>query len=93
MQTKHPLAGDLHVKTLIDDQSAAQTEANRLRDLYKVDRDMFRARVKTQPFSLDLNDVVRLTYPRHGLSSGKAFRIVGLTENASVNEIELDLWG
>ena len=91
--TKHPLAGDLEVKTLLDGSADAGTEASRLLDLYKADRDLFRVRVKTQPFALELANTVRLSYPRYGLDAGKDFRVVGLVEDAAINEIELTLWG
>ncbi len=91
--TKHPLAGDLEVKTLLDGNADASTEASRLLDLYKADRDLFRVRVKTQPFALELADTVRLIYPRFGLETGKDFRVIGLVEDAAINEVELTLWG
>jgi hypothetical protein len=91
--TKHPLAGDLEVKTLLDGSADASTEASRLLDLYKADRDLFRVRVKTQPFALELADTVQLSYPRFGLDAGKDFRVIGLVEDAAINEVELTLWG
>jgi hypothetical protein len=90
---KHPLAGDLEVGTLLDGSAAASTEASRLLDLYKADRDLFRVRLKTQPFALELADIVGLTYPRFGLDAGKDFRVIGLVEDAAINEVELTLWG
>ena len=91
--TKHPLAGDLEIKTLLDGSADASTEAARLLDLYKTDRDLFRVRVKTQPFALELANTVRLSYPRYGLDAGKDFRVIGLVEDAAINEVELTLWG
>lgn len=91
--TKHPLAGDLEVNTLMDGSADASDEASRLLDLYKADRDVFRMRAKTQPFALELPDTVKITYPRFGLTSGKDLRVIGLVEDAAVNEVELTLWG
>ena len=91
--TKHPLAGDLEINTLLDGSADAGAEASRLLNLYKADRDLFRVRVKTQPFALELADTVRLTYPRFGLEAGKGFRVIGLVEDAASNEVELTLWG
>ena len=91
--TKHPLAGDLEVKTSLDGSADASTEAARLLDLYKADRDLFRVRVKTQPFALELADTVRLIYPRFGLDAGKDCGVIGLVEDAAINEVELTLWG
>ena len=91
--TMHPLAGDLEINTLLDGSADASAEASRLLNLYKADRDLFRVRVKTQPFALELADTVRLTYPRFGLEAGKGFRVIGLVEDAASNEVELTLWG
>ena len=91
--TMHPLAGDLEINTLLDGSADASAEASRLLNLYKADRDLFRVRVKTQPFALELADTVRLTYPRFGLEAGKEFRVIGLVEDAASNEVELTLWG
>jgi hypothetical protein len=90
---KHPLAGDLEINTLLDGDTAATTEAARLLNLYGADRDLFRVRLKTQPFALELADPVRLVYPRFGLQAGKLFRIIGLVEDAALNQVELTLWG
>jgi hypothetical protein len=90
---KHPLAGDLEINTLMDGDTAATTEAARLLNLYGADRDLFRVRLKTQPFALELADPVRLVYPRFGLQAGKLFRVIGLVEDAAINEVELTLWG
>jgi len=90
---KHPLAEDLEVDTLLDPSADASAEASRLLDLYKVDRSVYRVKLKTQPFALELGDTVKLTYPRFGLASGKDLRVIGLTEDAGVNEVEVTLWG
>ena len=90
---KHPLAGDLEINTLLDGDTAATTEAARLLNLYGADRDLFRVRLKTQPFALELADPVRLVYPRFGLQAGKLFRIIGLVEDTALNQVELTLWG
>ncbi|NQV43529.1 MAG: hypothetical protein HQ501_01395, partial [Rhodospirillales bacterium] len=81
------------INTLLDGSADASAEASRLLNLYKANRDLFRVRVKTQPFALELADNVRITYPRFGLDAGKAFRIIGLVEDAASNEVELTLWG
>jgi hypothetical protein len=49
--------------------------------------------VKTQPYTLKLNDVVKITFNRYNLTSGKLFTVVSLIEDAAINEIELELWG
>ena len=78
--------------TLLADQAAAQTEANRLLTLYGQRRDMYRVTVKTQPYRLELGDQVDLDYTRFGLTA-RRFRIVGLEERADVNRVTMELWG
>ena len=91
--TKHLNATELKLNTLMDSSAAATTEAARLLVIYKADRDVYRVRLKVQPFTLHLNDVVQITFGRYGLTSGKKFLVVGLVEDADLNEIELELWG
>ncbi len=80
---------DLEIKTLMD----ASAVASRLLGFYKIDRGVFRVKLKTQPFALELGNTVRVTYPRFGLVSGKDLRVIGLAEDAGINEVELKLWG
>jgi len=61
--------------------------------LYKVQRDVYRIRCKAQPFTLKLGDIVKITFSRYSLDSGKLFAVVSLFEDAAVNEVELELWG
>jgi len=49
--------------------------------------------VKTQPYTLKLNDVVKITFSRYNLTGGKLFRVISIVEDAAVNEVELELWG
>lgn len=78
--------------TLLADQSAAQSEANRLLVLYGQRREMYRVTVKTQPYKLELGDQVDLDYTRFGLAA-RRFRVVGLEERADVNRVTMELWG
>tara|TARA_Y100000593_G_scaffold72636_1_gene133414 strand:+ start:6375 stop:7868 length:1494 start_codon:yes stop_codon:yes gene_type:complete len=93
VQTAHPEAPTLELNTLLTTQANALTEATRLQTLYGADRDFYKVKLKTQPFTLELNDTVQLTFARYNLTSGKKFRVIGIDEDASQNEIELELWG
>ena len=93
VQTAHPEAPVIEVDTLLVEASAAATEASRLQTLYGTERDFYRVKLKTQPFTLELNDTVQITFARYNLGSGKKFRVIGMTEDAALNEIELELWG
>jgi hypothetical protein len=91
--TVYPNSETLEVDSRLVESSAASTEATRLASLYGSQRDIYRIRVKTQPFTLKLNDVVKITFPRYDLTGGKLFRVISLFEDAAVNEVELELWG
>ncbi len=91
--TAHPEAPTLEVETLLTTAANAATEAARLQALYGADRDFYRVKLKTQPFTLELNDTVEITFARYNLASGKKFRVIGLIEDAANNEIDLELWG
>jgi hypothetical protein len=93
VKTKFLLALDPEpLPTLLADQAAAQSEANRLLALYGQRRDMYRVTVKTQPYKLELGDQIALDYTRFGLVN-RLFRVVGLEERADVNRVTMELWG
>lgn len=91
--TSYPNASALIVDTLMATSAAASTEASRLLTIYKTQRDVYRILVKTQPYVLKLNDVVKITFNRYNLASGKLFRVISIVEDAANNEVELELWG
>jgi len=93
VQTPYPNSTALIVNGLFAGSSAASTEATRLLNIYKAQRDFYRILVKTQPYTLKLNDVVKITFNRYNLDSGKLFRVISIVEDASNNEVELELWG
>lgn len=89
----YPNAKFLEVDSKLIDSSAANTESARLLTLYKSQRDIYRIRCKAQPFTIKLNDVVKVTFARYDLTAGKLFRVISLFEDAAINEVELELWG
>jgi len=89
----YPNSEILEIDSRLIESTDASAEAARIAALYGTRRDVYRIRVKTQPFTLKLNDVVKVTFPRYDLSSGKLFRVVTLFEDAAINEVELELWG
>lgn len=86
-------APTLEVATLLTTAANGATEAARLQTLYGTDRDFYKVKLKTQPFTLELNDTVQITFARYNLTTGKKFRVISLIENAANNEIDLELWG
>ena len=93
VQTAHPLARDERRETLLADTADCATEATRLLALYGPDREAYRVRLKTQPFQRELGETVTLTYPKFGLSGGRDMIILGMVEDAAINEVVLTLWG
>lgn len=89
----YPLSQELKVESLFLESSAAATEADRLLTIYDTQRDIYRIKLKTQPYTVKLNSVVKMTFNRYNLTTGKLFRVISISEDAEVNEVELDLWG
>lgn len=93
VQTAYPNSQELVVPALFAGSAAAATEATRLSQIYDEQREVYRIIVKTQPYTLKLNDVVQITFDRYNLTTGKNFRVISITEDAATNEVELELWG
>jgi hypothetical protein len=93
IQTPYPNSKELVVDGLFAESADALAEANRLSAIYNEQREVYRIRVKTQPYTLELNDIVEITFDRYNLTSGKSFRVISVTEDAATNEVELELWG
>jgi len=96
VRVKHLLAGELTADTLLASAVDAQTEADRLKGLYSVRRDIFEVPVDArllQRRPLFFMDVVRLTYGRFGLDAGKLFRVIGIRPELKEQKITLSLWG
>lgn len=93
IRTRHLLAEEAVRETALALAADAAAEATRRLALFGADRDAFRVRLKTQPFALDLGRTVRIRYPRYGLAAGRDLLVVGMVEDAAVNEVTLDLWG
>ena len=95
IKTQYTLAATIEKESLLVDATAAQTEATRLLNLYKVNRDLYTVIIAldfgaTLP---DLNNVVNITMNRFSLNSGKLFKIIGIESDYSKNRATLTLWG
>ncbi|MCH7832991.1 MAG: hypothetical protein IIC55_08995, partial [Proteobacteria bacterium] len=94
VQTTHLLARDPDpLDSALQVKADAEAEAVRQVALFGADRDIYRVRVRTQPFAIDLNDTVEISHGRFGLAAGKRFRVIGLAEDAAESEIEMELFG
>jgi hypothetical protein len=79
--------------TLLLRKADAETEQARQLALYGAARDVFTVPAKTEPFQVDIGNVVELTDSRYGLSAGKLMTVLGIIEDASTNRVTLTLWG
>lgn len=94
VKAKHKLSPELTFETYLVAEAAAQAEANRLLALHSVRRERFKVTVKSwMAAPMDLGSVVRLQINRFGLSSGRDFTVIGITENYQTGNTTLDLWG
>ncbi len=93
IKTRHPLSEEIVDETSLALKADAEAEAARRLAIFGADRDAFRVRLKTQPYALELGQTIRITYPRYRLGAGRLLLVVGMTEDAAINEVTLDLWG
>jgi len=81
--------------SLLDDTAKAQVEIDRVCDLYTKLRYFRTFTVLYAGDAPDLNfgDIVRATYARWGLDSGKKLFVVGIAHRPFIKEIEITTWG
>jgi len=91
--TVYPLADEERYDTLIAGAADAATEADRLQTLFGVQRKVFTVSVKTQPFRLNLGDVVNIEDTRFSLTPARNYAIIGLDEDSLSGVITMTLWG
>lgn len=96
VKTKHPLAEVLDIDTALADATAAQNEATRLLNLYKVRRDTLSVRVALDAdlaAAIDLGSVVSVQVPRYGYDSGRLMRVTSIRTDLRGGILDLTLWG
>lgn len=94
IRTRHLQAVDPDpLPTLYESSTDAQTLADYLLALHSPDRKIYRVTVKRLGYLIDLGSIVRVTYPRFGLSNGKNFSVIGIREDADRDATLLRLWG
>lgn len=96
---RFPLAQVRDFNTLLDASADAATEATRQLALFKENRDVYDARLRTGLFQYDLGDVIKVQTVAaiYGLDAGRNFLVVGYSEDAGTAdqdmEVALYLWG
>ena len=95
IQKLHKLATKLEVDSLLTKQTDATSEASRLFQLYSVRRDIFEVTISIDllPENLTFMDVIELSVGRFGVSSGKLFRLIGISYKLQTAQVTLSLWG
>lgn len=98
VKTKHLLAPELRVETLLIEEADAAAEAARLLALHSVPRAVYDVPVPIEVLAdndLRLMDTVELVLSRFGMSAGQAFRIIGIYYElkAGKGRTVLSLWG
>lgn len=93
VQVSHLMAEDQVILTRLDLSSDAQAESDRLLEMFKVDRNVYRVKLSIQPLLRKCGDIVNLKYERYNLSSGKLFSIVEMSEDYVSSTVEMVLWG
>lgn len=91
IEIDHPRAQDPDpVLAWFDAESDAKDEADRLLAMFgQTVLSAYRFKLKAQPFLHELNQVVRLTYPRWDLTEGRSLRIVEISEDTDDNFVTL----
>lgn len=87
-----PGALDEKIYTLFDAEADAEAERDRQFALFSIARDVFEVTLKTQPFRLDVGDLVEITDRRFGLR-GRLLRVLSVEEDAGRDRATLKLWG
>lgn len=69
-------------QSLFLSQENAQAEADRLLAFYSYGRALYRVRVKTALFSMEIGQTVRIMYRRWDLQGGKNFVVLAIADDA-----------
>lgn len=96
VQTRHRLAREREVSSLLDSSADATTENNRQHALLDAKWDVYRVPVQrsvVDDWRLTLGDTVLLRLNRFGLTGGKAMIIGGMATGRDADETVLTLWG
>lgn len=96
VKTKHPLAPELTMQSLLNSSSAASAEATRLLGLYSVDRSVYDIRLAYDAdliSDLDLGVIIKLSLDRFGMSAGKYFMVIGIRPDYRLKLVDITVWG
>lgn len=90
IKTNHARAQDpAPIESYFVNEADAQTEADRLLDIYGITNSLYRIVLTRHPFVHEIGDVILVTYRRWDLTRGRLLRIVALTEETDESRTEL----
>ena len=93
ISTAHPKSSEQFLSSTFQRAGEARTEARRLLTVYSKNRRAFEIRVAGVGRYNRLADTCKVTFNRHGLSSGQNFRVTAVTEDYGRNLTTLRLFG
>lgn len=95
VKNAYPLAMEVTEETLLVAAADAQTEATRRQTMRSVLRHRYEVilPLDDDTITLDLGDVIQITYDRYGLDAGALFRIIGLEPDAENERLTVQVWG
>jgi hypothetical protein len=89
----HPTAASATRASLFHYISNADEEAVRLAEFYSLGRAVYRVRVKSFLFALEIGDTVRIVYPRWNLTQGRNFIVTGISDDANAVVTDVEVFG
>lgn len=93
LKTLNTAATERAFYTCFAAKADAEGLLTRLRMIYATTRKVYRAPIYNALFRSYLGGSVTLTYPRHGLASGKHCLVVGVSEDTEAGQTNMVLWG
>jgi hypothetical protein len=96
VKTKHLLAREAEVTSLLDEETDADTENSRQFTLLKSRRSIYTVPVQRawlDAVGLDVGDTLTLTLPRFGLDAGVSYLLIGIETAETADWLNLTLWG
>ena len=96
VKTKHLLAREAEVTSLLDEETDADTENARQFALLKSRRSIYTVPVQRawlDAVGLEVGDTLTLTLPRFGLDVGVSYLLIGMETAESADWLNLTLWG
>jgi hypothetical protein len=92
--TKHPLASELTIDTLLRNASEATVEANRRAGLYGTRRDVVTLSARRDDYAAaQLGATGTLKLNRLGYQAGRNMVVIGRREDPANERVDLTLWG